>query len=442
LAVNLLDVVYLGVAGVTSPWWLRKARGGWGQRFAIDPPTLGPKTPGRPRVMLHAVSVGEAAALRKLVPMLVEAGAEVVVSCTTDTGLARSQALYAGCAHVVRYPLDASWSVRRFLDAIDPDVVGLVELELWPNFMSQCARRGIPVAVVNGRLSEKSFKGYRKIARWMRPSFASLTLAAVQDEDYAQRFVAMGTPEDRVVVSGSMKFDAASIADRVDGQDELAAAMGINLDRPLVVAGSTGPGEEAMLHAVCEQVGSGSGGGVQLLCAPRRPERFEDAAEAMPGCVRRSNGQGDRTSGRFLLDTIGELAAAYALADVVVVGRSFPTKAEGSGKGRGAGGLGGSDPIEPIALGKPTIFGPDSSNFKDAVSGFVRVLGMVQVRDSVELGERIRLLLEDPGAAEAMVQRGRDWIREQQGASDRHCQMLLELAAGDGKLLVEAPLEG
>lgn len=439
---NLLDVVYLGVAGVTSPWWLRKARGGWGQRFAIDPPTLGPKTPGRPRVMLHAVSVGEAAALRKLVPMLVDAGAEVVVSCTTDTGLARAQTLYAGCAHVVRFPLDASWSVRRFLDAIDPDVVGLVELELWPNFIKQCAHRKIPVAVVNGRLSERSFKGYRKISRWMRSSFASLAAAAVQDSVYAERFKAMGTPEDRVVVSGSMKFDAASIADRVEGQDELAAAMGIDPDRPLVVAGSTGPGEEAMLHAVCEEAGSGIPGGVQLLCAPRRPERFEEAALALPGCVRRSDGQGDRISGRFLLDTIGELAAAYALADVVVVGRSFPEKTQRRERrtGReGVGGLGGSDPIEPIALGKPTIFGPDSTNFQDVVSGFVRVSGMVQVRDSAELGEQIRLILEDSEAAETMAQRGRGWIREQQGASSRHCQMLMELAVGGGKPSVEMP---
>ncbi len=423
---NLLDVVYLGVAAATSPWWVRKARGGWGQRFAIDPPTLAEKAPGKPRILLHAVSVGEAAALRSLVPMLVDRGAEVIVSCTTDTGLARAEALYADIAHVARYPLDASWSVRRFLDALNPDAVGLVELELWPNFLKACSKREIPVAVINGRLSERSFKGYRKIARWVRPSFAALSAAAVQDEAYAQRFAAMGTPEDRIRVTGSMKFDAAKIADRADGQDELARAMGIDPARPLVVGGSTGPGEEALLHRACAAVGPE----VQLLCAPRRPERFDEAAAALPGCVRRSavqaGGQIDSGSGRFLLDTIGELAAAYALADVVVVGRSFPLAGGGEG-------LGGSDPIEPIALGRATIYGPDSANFRDVVQGFERARGLVRAGDMGSLVDNIRKLIGSSEERSAMAERGRAWIRQQMGASGLHADMLMALSAGSSK---------
>ncbi len=424
-SVNLLDVVYLGVAAATSPWWVRKARGGWGQRFAIDPPTLAEKAPGTPRILLHAVSVGEAAALRSLVPMLVDRGAEVIVSCTTDTGLARAEALYADIAHVARYPLDASWSVRRFLDAINPDAVGLVELELWPNFLKACNKRQIPVAVINGRLSERSFKGYRKISWCMKPSFAALSLAAVQDEVYAQRFAAMGTPQARIRVTGSMKFDAAKIAGRVDGQDELARALGIDPARPLVVGGSTGPGEEALLHRACEAVGPE----VQLLCAPRRPERFDEAASALPGCVRRSTVRegvaGQSGSGRFLLDTIGELAGAYALADVVVVGRSFPLA--------GGRGLGGSDPIEPIALGRATVFGPDDANFRDAVQGFERARGLVRAADEGSLVGCIRNLIGSSRERLAMAERGRSWIREQMGATGLHAEILLELASGSGR---------
>src|SRR5262249_16281469 len=152
-----LDAAYILAAGVTAPWWARKARGGWDERLGKVGRELGASGPGRPRVMLHSVSVGETSALRKLVPLVAERGAEVVVAGTTDTGIARARELYSGTATVLRYPLDFSWSVERFLDAVKPDVVGLVELEVWPNFIKSCVGRGIPVGVINGRLSARSF---------------------------------------------------------------------------------------------------------------------------------------------------------------------------------------------------------------------------------------------------------------------------------------------
>ena len=253
-----------------------------------------------PRVMVHAVSVGEVNALRALVPMLVESGAEVVVSVGTDTGIARARELFesektpAGSrAIVVRYPLDFSRSVKRFLDAVKPTVVGLVELELWPNFIRECGRRGIPVSVINGRLSARSFKGYRRVRGILKRTFASLHTAAVQDDAYAERFRAMGVSPERCVITGSMKWDSAKIerAEDVAGASELAREMGIDRTRPLIVAGSTGPGEEALLHAACPK-------GVQLLCAPRKPERFDDAAAGMPGCSRATRWHESMTVGR------------------------------------------------------------------------------------------------------------------------------------------------
>ncbi len=407
---NGLDARYIALAARSAPWWARKRRAGWGERLGRIAPLPAP-APGRPRVLLHAVSVGEVGALRELVPILA-GGAEVVVSATTDTGLARARELFAPSCAVVRYPLDFSRSVGRFLDAVRPDAVGLVELELWPNFVGACRRRGIGLAVINGRLSARSFRGYRRLRPFFRPIFASLDRAAVQDEEYAQRFRAMGVLAERCVVTGSMKWDAARIADAVPGAERLAAELG--LDRgggPLIVAGSTGPGEEALLHAACPP-------GARLLCAPRKPERFDEAAAALPGCVRRSAPGRALDAGappdRFLLDTIGELRAAYSLADVVVVGRSF-------------GDLFGSDPIEPIALGRPTVIGPAVSDFATIVGALEREGGIVRVtRES--LGRVLADLLADPVRRATLVRRGRECIRGHQGASARHADLLMALA--------------
>lgn len=407
---NALDALYLTGAVALSPWWARKTRGDWKARFGHTDP-LPPSSPGRPRLLVHAVSVGEVAALRHLVPLLAPR-CELVISVGTDTGIARARELFASSAAIVRYPVDFSRCVRRFLDAVKPDAVGLVELELWPNFVAACGRRGIPVAVINGRLSERSFRGYSRVRSLLRRTFASLAVAAVQDEDYAARFRAMGVPADRVRVTGSMKWDAARIEDQVDGAADLALEMGIDPARPLIVAGSTAEDEEALLHAACPP-------GVQLLCAPRKPERFDEAARALPGCTRRtarvpkSHPAGDR----FLLDTIGELRKAYSLADVVVIGRSF-------------GSLYGSDPIEPAALGKPVVIGPAVHDFESIVRALAggpgEAIGLVRTtRD--RLAADLSELLADPARRAEIARTARDRIRAHQGASARHADLLLSL---------------
>lgn len=412
---NALDVLYGSLAAVLAPWWLRKARGDWPERFGriapVPPRTsngAGPAGP-RPRLLVHAVSVGEVNALRALMPLLT-AEAHVMLSVGTDTGIARARAAFGKDADVVRYPLDFSRSVRRFLDATRPDAVALVELELWPNFVGECRRRSIPVCVINGRLSPHSFRGYRRLRRWIGPTFASLEFAAAQDADYAARFEAMGVEPGRSLITGSMKWDTAVIEDAVPGADALARDLGIDRARPLIVAGSTGPGEEAILHAACPA-------GAQLLCAPRKPERFDEAAGALPGCVRRSVRDtphaGAAPADRFLLDTLGELRQAYALADVVVVGRSFVD-------------LHGSDPIEPIGLGKATVIGPSVTNFASIVETFERAGGIVRAtRD--DLRAVLAGLLADPARRRAIARAGCACIREHQGASARHAELLLSL---------------
>ncbi len=263
------DILYLGFTLLSSPVWIwrlvrtGKWRTDWRGRFGHADalaPVAGVRT-----VLIHAVSVGEVNAIRDLATELHRRHGDsirIVISTTTDTGTDRVQALFSDRHTVVRYPLDFSWMVRRFLNRIRPDAVILVELEVWPNFMNLCARRDIPVAVINGRLSERSYRRYLKVRGLMYRAFASIQNAAVQDEAYAQRFAGMGVPQDRVHVTGSMKWDTAQIADTVEGSDALAQAMGIDRSRPLIVCGSTGPDEEKQIVQVLASLQ------VQLMFAP------------------------------------------------------------------------------------------------------------------------------------------------------------------------------
>jgi 3-deoxy-D-manno-octulosonic-acid transferase len=412
----VMDALYLLAALVAAPLWLpRMLRRGtirtdWRGRFGRVETVVHDHGCSRPAVLVHAVSVGEVNAIRLLVENLAARphGPRIIVSSTTDTGVARARSLFAGRHEVVRFPLDASWAVRRFLHAVRPAAVALVELEVWPNFVRECASRDIPLAVVNGRLSGRSAARYQRIAWLIRPSFRRIAFAAVQNETYAQRFRALGVPAERIRVLGTMKWDTAQIADHVDGAEALAEALGVDRTRPLVVAGSTAPGEHALLVSAVPE-------GAQLLCAPRRPEWFEAAAEAMPGCARRSRGDRGSMAGRFLLDSIGELRQAYALADVVVVGRTFDP-------------LHGSDMMEPVALGRATIVGPNVGDFQDVCEALVASGGVLQVRPEA-LAAAIEGLLADPRRRAAMATAGREVIRCRQGASARHADMLMDLLA-------------
>ncbi len=398
----LYDFGYTLAAIAAAPWWMRKKRDDWPQRMGrVECPL---KPAGRPRVLIHAVSVGEVNCLRSLVPMLT-GEMDVVVSVTTDTGIARARDLFSEQATVVRYPVDFSRAVRRFLDAVEPDLVFLAELELWPNFVGACRKRGIPIIIGNGRLSDRSFRRYRAarfiLGRWFR----GLSAIAAQDETYAARFREVGADPERVEVLGSMKWDAAPApGEPVEGADELAAAMGIDRSKPLIVAGSTAPEEHALLH-------NATPAGTQLLCAPRRPEWFDDAARDLPGCVRRSlPGSGDPASGRFLLDTIGELRMAYALADLVVIGRSF-------------GDLFGSDPMEPAALGKPLVMGLANADFRDAVKQ-LEDAGALRTVSSGALAGALAELLGDADLRGRMHDAAHDCVRRNQGASARHAALI------------------
>ena len=372
--------------------------------------------PNLPTVLVHGVSVGEVAATRGLVERL--AGrARVVVSSTTDTGVERARSLYGGRHPVVRYPFDLSWMVRRFLDAVRPDAVALAELEVWPNFVSECTRRGIPVCVVNGRLSTSSYRGYQRARRWVRPVFRQLAAVGAQNEVYARRFVELGTPPARVQVTDTMKWDTSGRPRTGPRVEQLAAVLGIDRTRPLIVAGSTGPGEEEELIATRPPA-------AQLLLVPRRPERFDAVAALRPDIRRRSAADrppaprpaANPPADLFLLDTMGELELAYALADVAIVGRSFVP-------------MGGSDPIPPVAAGCPTLIGPHHENFAEVVSALQAGGGVIVTASPMEEAAR---MLEDADARQAMAECGQRVIEQHRGASRRSAHLVMGLIAGVG----------
>jgi 3-deoxy-D-manno-octulosonic-acid transferase len=235
------DFIYLLVLAVSSPLWVvrlvatGKWRTDWAGRLGACP--VRPAKGATRTLLIHAVSVGEVNAIRQLVAQLQAthgSGLRLVISTTTNTGTARAAELYGQDHQVVRFPFDFSWAVGRFLRAIQPDAIALVELEVWPNFMAAARRRKIPVAVINGRLSERSFKRYRLIRRWMQKAFAGLAAASVQDDAYRNRFIGMGVPPEHVHVEGTMKWDTAVLADTVEGDEALARSMGIDRSRPRV----------------------------------------------------------------------------------------------------------------------------------------------------------------------------------------------------------------
>ena len=359
-------------------------------------------TPHPKRILLHAVSVGEVNALRSLVPALEEQDYDVVICVTTDTGMARAHSLFGDKYAITRFPFDFSFSVRRFLERIQPTIVALVELEVWPNLIGMCCNRGIPVVVINGRLSERSFNRYTLVKPFLHRTFSRLTAIGMQNDTYASRVKALDG--NNVSVQGTMKWDNAVISDTVEGAESLASDLGVDPDKPLIVAGSTTPTEhELLLQSLPE--------GAQLLCAPRRPEWFDDAARTLDPCTRRTEPTTKNTT-NFLLDTIGELDMAYAIADVVVIGRSFSP-------------LHGSDPTQSIALGRPTIIGPNVGDFEDMVATIVDGGGMIQCT-KVELAETLGRLIDNPSECQQLANAGRKIIESQQGATQRYVDLIVE----------------
>ena len=428
---NGYDIAYTLALGIAAPIWLaipktrRKVLRALRERMGRE---IAPRDPSRMAIMIHAVSLGEMNATKALVDLLRQTRPDLdfIVSTTTDAGYERAGQLYGASPEVtlIRYPLDFSRGITRALDRLKPTLVVLMELEMWPNFLGHCRRKGIAVVVANGRMSDGSYRNYSRVRPIISGMFRKLTKVCAQDEAYASRFIDLGASPDDVVVTGTMKFDTAQVGYSIPGDSDLAAAVGLRPGaEPIWVCGSTGPGEEQIILNVYRAL-LAHNARLRLVIVPRHKPRWDEVAAIIETMkfqvVRRSRNDAPAAKGVIppvvLGDTFGELRTFYSLADVVFVGRSLVDL--GSKQH-------GSDMIEPAALGRPAIVGPFTGNFTDVMRRFVEADAIKVVRDESELRIAVTNLLASRQEATAMGERAQEVVRRQQGATRRHVEVIL-----------------
>ena len=425
--------VALFVALIASvPWWLwrmattHKYREGLFERLGRVPRRLVSTSLSdeRPLIWLHAVSVGEVLAVTRLVRTLESAlpGYLIVVSTTTRTGQALARERFES-NRVFYCPLDLPWAVGAYLNALQPLMLVLAETEFWPNLLHGCFRRGIPVAVVNARISNRSWPRYQRLRRWWRPLLSRLSRVLAQSQTDADRLLALGCLPDCVSVAGNLKFDvrAAQEAEATRLLRSMAAGLRI------VVAGSTLEGEEsALLEGWPRLLAADSQ--LVLFLAPRHPERFSPVAVLLQksGVLwsKRSDWSTESSAARHalrtlrpgeivLLDTIGELASVYSLASVAFVGGSLVP-------------AGGHNPLEPAQFAVPIVMGPHYANFA-AITDGLRDHDALRIAAKDDLASTLIELLGDRNAAEAMGARAKEAFDRQAGATDRCVAAISEL---------------
>ncbi|WP_028694990.1 lipid IV(A) 3-deoxy-D-manno-octulosonic acid transferase [Pseudomonas cremoricolorata] len=378
-----------------------------GERFAWTLPELRPGG-----IWVHAVSVGESIAAAPMVRALLAAYPQlpVTVTCMTPTGSERIRAMFADEPRVQHcyLPYDLPWAARRFLDRVQPKLGVIMETELWPNIIDQCARRNIPVVLANARLSERSARGYGRFAGLTRPMLAQMSLIAVQTETEAERFRQLGARTEAVQVTGSIKFDLKldpQLQPRAQALREQWAAQA----RPVWIAASTHEGEDAQVLAAHRQLLAVHSDAL-LILVPRHPERFTTVYEQCReqfDSVRRSTGEAVQAQTQVLVgDTMGELLFLYALADIAFVGGSLVPR-------------GGHNPLEPAALALPVLMGPHVFNFLEISNLLREAGGLLQLDNAESLGNEVRRLIELAQDAKRMGEAGRQVMQANQGALKR-----------------------
>ena len=375
---------------------------------------------GRAMVWVHAVSVGEVLAATTLVKALLESGVAVAVSTTTQTGqeLAKKRLGTLGCA-VFYMPLDFAVLVRRYLGALRPKLVVTMESELWPNVIRECTKAGIPLAVVNARVSDRSFPRYMRLRGLWGPLLREVRLFMAQSEETAERLRRMGVPAERVKVTGNLKYDVRSGA---------ATAMtervrSLLYQSRLIGAGSTLADEEAALLEAWPGI-SKAAPDAALLIAPRHPDRFVEVVELVKRsgfpffrCSELRADAGPIKGGMVVvLDTIGDLGSMYSLGAVAFVGGSVVQK-------------GGHNPLEPAQFGVPVVMGESYENFREIV-GAMKNAGAIRIVRREEVGGALSSLLTDGVAAKEIGERGRAVFDAQSGATARTVAGLMELMEG------------
>jgi len=420
----IYDLIFLVISIFYLPVYILRGKfqRGFMARLGVLPKGLALDQP----IWIHAVSVGEAQAVRILVEGLRKAypAQKFVISTVTATGNKIAKTFAKDGDLVTYLPLDFSFIVRKTINKIKPKIFILAETEIWPNLISYLYKKNIPTAVVNGRISGRSFKGYRLIKFLAQPILAKIRLFCVQTERDAERLRSLGVAADKIKVTGNMKFDIS-----IDTQKDYSAyrlKLGLLPDEKLLVAGSTHPQEEEIILGVYQEL-CVTYPGLKLLIAPRHPERAAEVAALTKRSgffplrisllnSRTREPENPRTV--FILDSIGELLNYYAIAEIIFVGGSLVKK-------------GGHNILEPAALGKPVLFGPQMFNFRDIAELFLSAQAALAVSGPEELKTRISDLLSDPSLIAQLGERAREVVFRNQGASPRNLEFLSFFFAAD-----------
>jgi 3-deoxy-D-manno-octulosonic-acid transferase len=373
--------------------------------------------PEEASIWIHAVSVGEVLTSRGLALALKKTFPDhrITLSTTTLTGQAVARQNMGGWDELFCAPFDFPFSVRKALGALNPKLLILVETELWPNLIREARKRGTRIAVVNGRISGRSFPRYRRVRFFLRSVLSNVDVFLMQAQAHADRLVEMGAPRDRVRVTGNLKFDALEPPPAGEGLARLLRGRG-----PLVVAGSTLEGEEEMVLRAFKRVLK-THPGTRLLLAPRHPERFAQVpklVEAQGFVPLRRTEAGESWPGDqvLVLDTLGELAQVYPFATLTFVGGSLVP-------------WGGHNILEAAVAGKAVIVGPYMANFQEISDLFLENSALVQVPDEEALAVEMDGLLADGDRRERLGDRARALVRDNQGALQRTLEALGNLVA-------------
>ncbi len=430
----LLNGLYIVVAVLLLPMVLYRMvkqgryKEGWGDKLTGN---IYRRRPDEDCIWIHAVSVGEINATRTIVEELKSrfSDHEIVISTTTDTGQARARKLYGEEHRIFYFPIDFTWAMNKAFRNLSPSVCLLMELEVWPNFINTAHKFDCPVAVVNGRISDHSYKWYKRVWIFAKRIFEKIDLILSQTEEYKERFIDIGCRAKSVQVTGTLKYDTAEVTDSIEGTDELAQQLGLKGQR-IWVAGGTGNDEEKLIVDAFGKLKERQGfDDLRLVVVPRKPERFDEAAEVIKAAgfnVERFSEYKDTdreieggSEAVILGDTMGDLRKFYSLATVIFVGRSLVS-------------MGGSDMMEAAALGRCTMFGPYAYNFRQTVNSLLEGKGAIMVEDEEELVEKLEEVLNDEAKLNLIAQNGQEVIRQNQGATERTVEAIEKIIKKTG----------
>jgi 3-deoxy-D-manno-octulosonic-acid transferase len=419
-----LDILYLLGALVVGPFYLlsrllrrKRLASPWRRLGFVD---RLPRGEG-PVIWIHAVSVGESLAIRSLVGELQRSveGAIPVITCTTATGLEVARKTYPGL-HVLESPYDLGCAIRRFLSRVRPDLLVLVEVELWPNQLAIHRRRRIPVVVVNGKLSEESTRGYRRLQRIMPGFLKGISAFLMQNELYGSRLETLGVPRERIEVVGNLKFDNARTRDPSEVRQRLRSEHGFGEGAAILLAGSTHKGEEDTLLQAAARIRADLPG-FRLVLAPRHPERVSEVLEAAGAtgwtCGVRSRPQEPRNPAVLVIDTMGELSTLYGLADLAFVGGTLAP-------------VGGHNLLEPAELGLPILVGPHLHTVRETADALQAGGALQVVRSAEELACSVLEFLRNQEKVKRAADAAHAVIEAHRGSVGRTLEVISrELAA-------------